>query len=527
MRDSVKVIGAVLVFVSLAVPAMANETGGKLLREDWYAAYLGGQKIGYTYQKAVSLPGPDGPRYRTTANQDFTISRFGQEVRLISDSVVLEDETGGLINFEYAQRQATSSQTTQGRVQGDELIVEAGAGANLREMRLPAPEGLCPWGLYQLQQQKGHKEGTSYTVPVFSPEFVGQSVMLTVEVGPKEVVEVFGATKTLRRRESTLSVLPGMRVTEWVDEDGKPILTRMPVVPGMNVEIRLTTREVATAPPGRVDVMSVATIPTDRAIERPREVQRLQLRLTPKDGQGEVPDVPTGPYQSAERTDDGLTVTVARPQGEPAAGYRLPYDGEEYAHLLRPNRWLETDDPLIGKMAREAVGEETDPAKAARLIEAYVTEHIEQKNLSLAMATAAETARQRTGDCTEHAMLAAALARAAGMPSRVMVGVVYVNVPEGSGLFAYHAWTEVYVGQWLPIDAALGGYDATHVAFGRTDLNSPGSLSDMTSFIPFVGRIDIEILDVQYGSGEQGAADASPLADTRTSDLQSLLAGGR
>jgi hypothetical protein len=527
MRNSVRLIVGVLVFASLGVPAVADETGGKLLREDWYAAYLNGQKIGYSHHKAVALSGPEAAAYRTGSRQELTIARFGQEIRFISRSEVSENADGRLVEFEYSQSQGPSSQTTQGRVQGDELIVEAGAGANLREVRLPAPEGLCPWGLYRLQQKKGHKEGTSYTVPVFSPEFVGQAVTLTVEVGPKEAVEVFGATKTLRRRENALSVLPGMRVTEWVDEDGKPILTRMPLAPGMNVELRLTTREVATAPPGRVDVMSVVTIPTDRAIERPREVQRLRLRLTPKGGQGEVPDVPTGPYQSPERTGQGLAVTVARPQGKPGAGYRLPYDGEEYAHLLRPNRWLETDDPLIGEMAREAVGEETDPAKAAGLIEAYVTEHIEQKNLSLAMATAAETARQRTGDCTEHAMLAAALARAAGMPSRVMVGVVYVSVPERSGLFAYHAWTEVYVGQWLPIDAALGGYDATHVAFGRTDLNSPGSLSDMTSFIPFVGRIDIQILDVQYGSGEQGAAGVSPLAGTRTSGLQSLGAGGR
>ena len=76
---------------------------------------------------------------------------------------------------------------------------------------------------------------------------------------------------------------------------------------------------------------------------------------------------------------------------------------------------------------------------------------------AVAFASAAETVRSLEGDCSEHAVLCAAMARAAGMPSRVVSGLVYL--PPGGGLggergvFGYHLWAEALVGPdaWLRI----------------------------------------------------------------------------
>jgi transglutaminase-like putative cysteine protease len=66
----------------------------------------------------------------------------------------------------------------------------------------------------------------------------------------------------------------------------------------------------------------------------------------------------------------------------------------------------------------------------------------------------------RRGDCNEHAVLVAALLRAAGVPTRIVAGLAYA----GDG-FYYHAWNEVWLDGWMSADAVFDQMpvDATHV----------------------------------------------------------------
>merc|ERR1712216_24526 len=74
---------------------------------------------------------------------------------------------------------------------------------------------------------------------------------------------------------------------------------------------------------------------------------------------------------------------------------------------------------------------ETPPAQLqepmAYQLRETVSSHIKDKHLSTAYASASETARTGSGDCTEHAVLLAALLRARMIPSRVCHGLVYVE----------------------------------------------------------------------------------------------------
>jgi transglutaminase-like putative cysteine protease len=73
------------------------------------------------------------------------------------------------------------------------------------------------------------------------------------------------------------------------------------------------------------------------------------------------------------------------------------------------------------------------------------------------MATSDHVAKTLSGDCTEYAMLAAAMCKAQGIPARTALGLIYVCDGEHTATLAFHMWTEVYVrGQWLGLDATLG-----------------------------------------------------------------------
>ena len=62
-----------------------------------------------------------------------------------------------------------------------------------------------------------------------------------------------------------------------------------------------------------------------------------------------------------------------------------------------------------------APGEGKSDAERMRELEKFVFGYIDKKSLNVGYASALETARTRQGDCTEHALLLAALGRARGI----------------------------------------------------------------------------------------------------------------
>jgi hypothetical protein len=74
---------------------------------------------------------------------------------------------------------------------------------------------------------------------------------------------------------------------------------------------------------------------------------------------------------------------------------------------------------------------------------------------------------KKEGDCNAYAALFTTVARAAGIPSREVSGLVYGGDEQKD--FAGHAWNEIVLdGHWVPLDASCGQFeiDATHISFG-------------------------------------------------------------
>jgi transglutaminase-like putative cysteine protease len=104
--------------------------------------------------------------------------------------------------------------------------------------------------------------------------------------------------------------------------------------------------------------------------------------------------------------------------------------------------------------------------------------------------------RTKVGDCNEHTALYVAMARAAGIPARINVGLVFVRGVQGA--FYYHAWPEVYLdegngrGMWLPVDPTLNQFpaDGTHLRLVR------GGLDKQAAILPLMGSLRITVVDL-------------------------------
>jgi transglutaminase-like putative cysteine protease len=166
---------------------------------------------------------------------------------------------------------------------------------------------------------------------------------------------------------------------------------------------------------------------------------------------------------------------------------------------LKSNYFINSDDARVQELTRKAVGEEKDPWKKAQRIEKWVHDNMKIKNFTEAMATADQVARTLQGDCTEHAMLMAAMSRAAGVPSRTALGLVYVDV--GKPQLGYHMWTEVYVqGQWMGLDATLGTGSIApgHVKIADHSWHEVRSLEPLLPVMRvLLGKPAIEVLRVE------------------------------
>jgi transglutaminase-like putative cysteine protease len=152
--------------------------------------------------------------------------------------------------------------------------------------------------------------------------------------------------------------------------------------------------------------------------------------------------------------------------------------------FLRSEPFIQSDHPNISQLAAVLTSRAEASIDKARTLVDWVFENI-RKQPVISIPDALATLENRMGDCNEHAVLLAALARSAGIPSRIESGLVYLK-----GRFYYHAWNLLYVGKWVTADAVFGQLpaDATHI---RLAGGNPDSQLDL---MPLMGRIGITVL---------------------------------
>lgn len=232
------------------------------------------------------------------------------------------------------------------------------------------------------------------------------------------------------------------------------------------------------------DLVAKAAVPVTRPIDDARARMQLQVRLS-----GIALDtVPT----DDEQTRQEAVVTIRRPDLAMLQSYPLPYQGE-HADELRPTPFLQSAHPRIQAQARKILEGERDAERAAVRLNDWVFTYL-RKVPTLSIPNALQVLDMGEGDCNEHAVLLAALGRAAGLPTRVVAGTVYLD-----GAFYYHAWCEVWLDRWVSIDPAFHQFpaDATHIKF------VVGGPEEHMAMLAIIGRLGIEVLD---GSGRQGPA---------------------
>jgi transglutaminase-like putative cysteine protease len=320
---------------------------------------------------------------------------------------------------------------------------------------------------------------------------VVEGVQLQAEdLRERKMRDRFAERKTLGSAGVTFSVA----VVDELEEGDRLAARVLVADDGRVVEFRYGDALVAKPEPeeiarklDEIDLFNMSRIPLPAALPRgvPAEIA-YSVRGLPEAFQ--VDD----PRQRFSKGTDGetiVTVAARRPSADDfAKDVQRKVPDAKGNEDLRATPEIDWDHPAVRKLSEKIAAEGTSRASSgtwatARRISRTVHDRLE-KVYGQSRDRASEVLRSGKGDCTEHALLFVALARAAGIPARGVHGLVYANYGDGGPGLYWHAWAEVRVGdEWIAIDPTFDQdvADATHIALGRgTKVDAVGLIGSLS-----------------------------------------------
>jgi hypothetical protein len=435
--------------------------------ESFSGVYFRDERIGYVKNRLVSVAS-GGHHLSQEAYLRLNILDQAHPVNLRVEAN-LEDDLK-LRDFDFELTSPFYTMRAQGRVEGARVDFTLNTGKEVIEdsIQLNQPPYLSTNRRGYLLSRNPSK-GDKVRLPYFDPlSLTGKDTVIEYLGYDKLVIN--GRIQRLHRFSETFS---GVRISFWLDEEGKVIKEESPAgfVFLAEPEFRATDLpEIGKEILSSVSVPVTGRMPDDYASRR-----RLGYRLTlPEDAEFDL---------NRDRQELHGTDLIVQREDPPGSGVEACSGPPE---ALASTPYIQSGNKMIGERAAAILGDTGNDLEKVEKLAAWVYENLEKRPV-LGIPDALTTLETRQGDCNEHAALFAALARRAGIPTRIAAGVTY-----HAGAFYYHAWNEVCLsGRWLSLDTTKNQLpaDVTHLKFvnGETD--------EQIKIGALLGRLAIEVLN--------------------------------
>ena len=498
--------------VSAEEPGLAeseDRTPKNSIFDEWVVVVLDGRTCGYGNTVTTKTETPSGPHFLTVHQEEFLVKRLGADLKIIETSKITEDADGGVLNFDQVSN-AGSIVESSGVREGDDMVVSS--RGQTQRFHLPRLSALGPEAIRRMTQAVPLKPGQPYSFNTFSTDYPQAIVVESGTIVGQEMRDVRGVKRNLWKLTDEVNFMPGLVSTTWVDDQNNDVES-VTILPGIGtLHEFVTNRAECMKQPQGAEIFASSLIHPQIALPSPRDLGQAIYRLSSVNLNQKLTLWNQDEQRVLSSEPGDCVVEVTAPNFTAAdAQWQLPHaDTPELRPYLQASAYLEVNAPEIQALGRQAVGDEKNPVLAAHRIENFVRRYITKKDLNIGFGSAEETAKSREGDCTEHAVLCAALGRAVGLPTRCVVGFGYIPpgvdqptvanaVDSQTGFFGFHMWAEAWIGpnQWVPMDAALDGFDVGHIAISKSDLDEVNPIVDLnTPIFQLMEHLKIEIVKV-------------------------------
>lgn len=468
--------------LSLPVPAPAER-----ISSQWMEILMNGKKMGFSHQAVHRSP--KGFRIESKALMKLEVGGATQDISI--SSAYFLDPSHRPVRFTYMQKMLNHRQFFEGVAKGDVMEITVESAGNVTKKTVPLEDRMyMADAMSFLVGQKKLAGGEKFTYRVFVEALMATETM-TVEVGKPTTLEHEG------KKEPVFPVTMRLRsflTVSYITPDGRVLREISPMGFVSQAVDEKRAVEFSGGPLPFTDLLAFSLIPVEPPIGNAREIISFSANVSglsapdilPQDGRQKTASPRKGTGAGAELHTVDLAVRANIPPA--GRGVPRPVTDTRFAEFLKPDFEAQSDDPAIVKTAGDIVKGEGDAWRAAVKINRWVHGNVEKKYVDTFSAVA--TLKSLEGECQSHTNLFAALARAAGVPARTVSGIVYSDEFKG---FLYHAWPEVWAGEWVAMDPTFGQdvADATHIKLVE------GDLSSQLKLFSFIGKIGVEVVSVE------------------------------
>lgn len=442
-------------------------------KDIWAGLTLGDAKVGYAHT-TVSAVG--NARYEIVTESALLLRMLGFEKNILftTRDIVREDLT--LDRFAAEFLMDGNRLSISGRAASGKLSVKLNNAGSEVIRNLEYAGSLYPasaTGFHALVH--GIEAGRSYRFTVFNPE--------TLQIGTVEQrVEAYDPNDRFDGNAYRISIrMEGQNGDLWLDRQGRFLFesTLAGAMTAVPENERAAKAYLSAAKQNQQDtVVGLSLVKADRNIPHAGRVGRMAIELEgivlpPLSGAGQRCSQQQRVWRCELDSD-------LRGRGEAAT-----------RSYLGSSLTVPTANAAIQRLALEITEQTRTHEEALRAILRWLEVNIRKEAAD--GFSALDVLSSRRAECQGHTYLYAALARASGIPTRVVNGLVYSEDHAG---FLYHTWAEsMFGGEWRAVDPTFGQpvADATHIKIVEGE-----DYSDLAPLVDLIGKVSARIGSYEY-----------------------------
>ena len=481
MSTYFRVFTACILLICSSLAALAAPLGkinSLPLSECWFGIYVNNDRVGFYRQRIEKSE--DGYLMVGDGSVRMKVMSFAKEASMREKYLVSKNLA--LRSFDVEQTVNGSSSHVTGKVSGGAIHIKSDINGKITDKILKIKGDVYPGptlNFYPLL--RAVSAGTIHKIQAFDPE----------ELKIKEIqITVLGEDKTpggLPALKLRNNLYPFVNNDIWVDALGNTLeeSVREGLVTTKLEQPKDLGPFISDWALSKKDLIyDFSLVRVEPPIKDPKRLTGLAVEIS--DWNDALPLLQEG-GQQVEKTGAGRVTfkTGSLVQTSPETQAQKPTEAQ-----LKPADKIESDAAEIKYKARTLVAGINSQEEQAKILAAWTANWL--KDSIDDGGSAAESFKSKSGNCQTHARLYTALARAVGIPTRFVSGLVPLD---GKG-FLYHSWAESYIGgHWVSVDPTYDQLpaDPTHLKLLEGHLPE-----DMAPIIAIIGRIKMNVLKTTY-----------------------------
>jgi len=396
-----------------------------------------------------------------------------QEINLDTKANLNPDFT--LRTFDFTISSGRFEFNATGKIDGEKLSVYTEDSGKRRKIEIPLKKK--PYivaGVVDAAFTSGLEEGELISFNIFDPATMGQETVL-LKAGKREEISIGGA------RQMALKMLLSFKGTTqnlWIGDKGE-VLKEEGI---FGIGLEKTTREDALSGlwlQASDDLTKIASLHSNIKFDNPEKLTLLKVKI-----EGVEPE--SLKMNSERQIFKDMILEIKKESiSDLPENTDIKKNDVKWLYFLQPTPFIQSDNRKILNVVSNTVNPSDPPLEKTRKLMAWINSNIKKRPV-ISLPDAVSTLENGAGDCNEHSVLMAALARAAGIPAKVEAGLVYLN-----GRFYYHAWNLLYLGKWITVDSLFNQLpaDVTHIRF------TTGDQKEQLDLLGIIGNIKIKVVE--------------------------------